>query len=193
VIRGSFEAHLTVEAETVERRDAFAAACAELGVKCVLIELARGAHRSQPMTSSHHAGTLDEVLHEVEVLRTRLVAAGFAVSRVKVEAEVTNEGVPVDEPGPPGSYFEFHAKLATGDDIEALRAICLAKGAHLSNNAIQRGLRFVTMRAYEVGRTEARARFERLLAALSPYELVGTKAEFTVHDSRLELDAGWLP
>jgi hypothetical protein len=192
-MRGSFEAHLTVEAATVERRAAFVSICAKLGVKCVLIELARGAHRSQPMTSSRHAGTQDEVMREVEALQTRLVAAGFPVTRVKVEAEVTNDGVPVDAPGPAGTYFEFHAKLATGDDTDTLRACCLANGAHLSNNAVERGVRFVTMRVYEAGRAEARARFERLLAALSAWELVGTKAEFTVHDSRVELDAGWLP
>jgi hypothetical protein len=192
MMRGSFEAHLTVEAESAERRAAFAAICAQLAVKCVLIELARGMHRSQPMTSSHHTGTLDEVMREVEVLRTRLEAS-FAVTRVKLEAEVTNDGVPVAAPGAPGTYFEFHVKLAIGDDVDALRGLCLANGAHLSNNAAERGARFVTMRVYEAGRDEARARFERLLELLSAYEVLGTKAEFTVHDSRVELDAGWLP
>lgn len=189
---GSFEAHLTVAAETAERRAAFAATCRALGVKCVLIELARGAHPSQPMTSSHHAGTLDDVMREVEALRVRLVEAGFPVTRVKLEAEVTNDGVPVAH-GIPGMYFEFHAKLAIGDDVEALRALCLANGAHLSNNAVERGTRFVTMRVYDAGRDAARARFERLLEVLAGYEIAGTKAEFTVHDSRIELDAGWLP
>jgi hypothetical protein len=192
-MRGSFEAHLTVDAESAERRAAFANVCAALGVKCVMIELARGTHRSQPMTSSHHAGALDEVMRAVDALRARLADAGFAVTRVKLEAEVTNDGVPVAAPGPPGTYFEFHAKVATGDDIEALRALCLANGAHVSSNAVERGARFVTMRVYEAGRTEARVRFERLLAALSAYDVIGTKAEFTVHDSRVELDAGWLP
>jgi hypothetical protein len=192
MMRGSFEAHLTVAAESAERRAAFAEVCAELGVKCVLIELARGAHRSQPMTSSHHTGTLDEVMREVDRLRAR-IATTFVVTRVKLEAEVTNDGVPVDAPGAPGTYFEFHAKLALGDDIETLRALCLANGAHLSNNAVEHGTRFVTMRVYEAGRDEARARFEHLLEVLAAYAVLGTKAEFTVHDSRVELDAGWLP
>ena len=180
-----YEAHLTVEAETVERRQAFAAVCEALGVKCVLIELARGAHRSQPMTSSHHSGALADVQAEVAALQARLVDAGFTVLRVKIESELTDEVA--------GLYFEFHAKVLAGEDVEALRALCVANGAHLSNNAIERGVRFVTLRVYEASRDEACARFEHLLAVLGDYEILGTKAEVTIHDSRVELDAGWLP
>lgn len=191
MVRGRFEAHLTVAAQT--DREVFAAACDELGVKCVLIELARGAHRSQPMTSSHHTGAFDSVRAEIEALRARLVAVGFEVTRMKIEAEVTNEGVPHDAPGPAGTYFEFHARVSVDDDVDALRARCLASGAHLSNNAVERGARFVTMRVYEAGFAEARTRFERLLAMLADYPVTGTKAEYTIYDSRVELDAGWLP
>lgn len=192
--RGTFEAHLTVDAETAERRDAFAALCRELGVKCVLIELARGAHRSQPMTSSHHEGDLAAIANEVGALHARLVAAGFVVTRVKLEADVTNEGIPVERAGAPGTYFEFHAKLLLGDeDLEALRALCIAAGAHLSNNRIEPGARFVTLRVYEAGRDRAQAQFARLVDALAGYPIASTKAEFTLHDSRVELDAGWLP
>ncbi len=195
--RGTFEAHVTVDAG--DRREAFAALCRELGVKCVLIELARGAHPSQPMTSSHHTGELATIATEIRALRDRLVAAGFPIRRVKLEADVTNEGVPVEAPGEPGTYFEFHAKvrLPVGDDaIAALRALCVAHGAHLSRNDVEPGVtRFVTMRVYEAGRDRAAATFAKLLDALvAAGHVVGaTKAEYTIYDSRVELDAGWLP
>ena len=189
--RGAFEAHVTVDAG--DRREAFVALCKELGVKCVWIELARGAHPTQPMTSSHHEGELAAIAGEVERLRERLAAAGFPVTRVKLEADVTNEGVPV-EAAPAGTYFEFHAKV-TGD-VEALRALCVAHGAHLSRNDHDRdGSRFVTLRVYEAGRDRATAAFAALRAQLAEagYRLGPTKAEYTIYDSRVELDAGWLP
>jgi hypothetical protein len=193
--RGTFEAHLTVDADSDERRAAFAALCGELGVKCVLIELARGAHRSQPMTSSHHAGEVAMIAAEIGALRDRLAGAGFTVTRVKIEADVTNEGIPVEHAGPHGTYFEFHAKLRVGDDVEALRELCVGSGAHLSANNIERGARFVTLRVYEAGRDRAQTQFSRLVETLvgAGHEVLSTKAELTLYDSRVELDAGWLP
>ncbi|HLL21562.1 MAG TPA: hypothetical protein VK427_05495, partial [Kofleriaceae bacterium] len=167
---GTFEAHITVDATTAERRAAFAAACRELGVKCVLIELARGAHASQPMTSSHHTGELASVMREIMALRAHLEAAGFAVTRVKVEEDAGDDDVPVDAAGPPGTYFEFHGKLALGpdDDLTGVRATCEAIGAHLSHNDFERGVsRFVTLRVYDAGRTAAQARFADVLRTLT--------------------------
>jgi hypothetical protein len=190
-VRGTFEAHLTVDAEGT-RREAFRALCESLGVKCVLIELARGAHRSQPMTSSHHTGELPAVKREIEALRIQIEAAGFPVTRTKIEADVTNEGV--DAAGEPGTYFEFHAKLQlpADADLEALRARCEQHGAHLSRNEIERGARFVTLRVHDAGRDAATAAFARVLESLAGYRIAATKAELTLYDSRVELDAGWL-
>ena len=82
-MRGTFEAHLTVD---TERSAEFEALCGELGVDHVGIELAEGVHRAQPMTASHHRGELADVMVEVEALRAKLVAAGFTVVRTKLEA-----------------------------------------------------------------------------------------------------------
>ena len=200
MIRGAFEAHVTVDAAFA--RDAFAELCRELGAKCLLIELARGAHPTQPMTSTHHTGDVPSVLAEVRALEQRIAAAGFAVARVKIEADVTNEGIPVDAPGAPGTYFEFHAKLHVAKDLDRLRELCIAHRAHLSRNElspkqgeIAPGARFVTLRVYEAGRDRATAVFANLVEALvdAGYPVAATKAEFTLHDSRVELDAGWLP
>jgi hypothetical protein len=202
--RGTFEAHLTVRADTPERREGFRSLCAEMGVKCVLIKLARGESRSQPMTASYHRGELAGVLGEVESLHARLWEGGFPVVRVKLEAIVTNAGVPVTdaEAGAwPEGYFEFHAKLrlAADSDIEALRSLCGRHGAHLSRNERKRDQdgeteRFVTLRVYRAGRERAVAACEALLADLAAAGLtvVGRQNEFTVYDGRAELDAGWL-
>jgi hypothetical protein len=200
---GAFEAHLTVQADGPERREDFRRLCADLGVKCVLIELARGVSRSQPMTASYHRGGLPEVMREVEGLHARLWEASFPVVRLKLEAVVTNPGVPVtdDEAAAlPEGYFEFHAKLRLPEaDLEPLRALCGRHGAHLSRNDRERNddgtlERFVTLRVYRAGRERALAACEALLSDLAEarFQVIGQQREFTVYDGHAELDAGWL-
>jgi hypothetical protein len=175
-----------------------------LGVKCVLIELARGVSRSQPMTASYHRGDLPAVMEEIEALHERLWQGGFPVLRVKLEAVATNPGVPVtdDEAAAwPEGYFEFHAKLRlpAGADLEPLRQLCDRHGAHLSRNDRKRdedggAERFVTLRVYRTGRERAAAAYEALLRDLAAAEftVVSQQREFTIYDGRADLDAGWL-
>jgi hypothetical protein len=201
--RGTFEAHLTVRADGPEQGEAFARLCAELGAKCVLIELARGENRSQPMTASFHRGELPAVLAEVEALHARLWQGGFPVVRVKLEAVATNPGVPAtdDEAARlPGGYFEFHAKLRlpADADLEPLCRVCDRHGAHLSHNDRKRredgAERFVTLRVYGAGRDRATQAYEALLRDVTGagFVVVGQQREFTLYDGRADLDAGWL-
>jgi hypothetical protein len=203
--QGTFEAHVTVDAADLDERANFQAACAELGVKCVLIELPHGQTRSQPMTSTYHRGDLAAVVEEVAGVSIDLRRRGFSVTRLKLEAVVTNTGVPVtDEEArafPPGNYFEFHVKvlLPPGADLAPLRALCQEHGAHLSSNALKevqagRSERFVTLRVYGVGREAATARFEALVARLREggYGLSNTLREYTIYDSNIAVDAGWI-
>jgi hypothetical protein len=202
--QGVFEAHLTVQANSPERREAFRQVCDELGVKCVLIELARGLSRSQPMTASYHHGELSRVLAEVETLHARLWEQGFPVVRVKLEAVASNPGVPdtdAEAADWADAYFEFHAKVRLGKDADrqALRQVCSQHGAHLSRNDRKRdedgsAERFVTMRVYHRGRRQATQAYEALLHDLGQagYPVVSQQREFTIYDGRAELDAGWL-
>jgi len=200
--RGSFEAHLTVDAADLDRRTAFEARCGELGVKCVLIELAAGVHRSQPMTASYHRGELGAVLGEIESLHAALWQSGFPVVRVKIEAAAMNPGVPItdEEAAAIDGYFEFHAKVRLPDasDVTALRELCETRSAHLSRNDRKRdehgAERFITQRVYRAGRTRAANEFDALLRDLARagHAVVSMKREYTIYDGKLELDAGWL-
>ena len=202
---GTFEAHVTVQAADLAERERFRAACAELGVKCVLIELPHGETRSQPMTSTYHRGELGDAAREVAALAAALRGRGFAVSRVKLEAVITNTGVPeTDEEArrfPAANYFEFHVKasLPPGADLAPLRALCREHGAHLSSNALQReedgrSRRFVTLRVYGAGRRRAEERFNALYRALEAagYALSNKLREYTLFDSNAAVDAGWI-
>ena len=187
-IRGGFEAHLTVD---TDRPGDFAALCAELGVDHVAIELPEGVHRGQPMTASHHRGELAAVIDEVEALHARISAAGFTIVRTKLEAAANNEGVPLAE-----GYFEFHVKVGgerNREQNDELDTIAREHGGRLSRNG-RSGSRFITQRVYRADLATAEAQLDGLLAALDAAAISpsGIAREYTIYDSRIELDAGWL-
>jgi inosine/xanthosine triphosphate pyrophosphatase family protein len=200
---GAFESHLTVRlgAQPIE---AFRRACDELDVKCVLIELPEGAHSLQPMTASFHRGTLREALDEAHELGRALVGRGFEPIRTKLEALPKNADIPqtdAEAARSPKNYFEYHLKLPlpAGSDLAALGALVRRHDAHLSRNANARRAdgsedRFVTLRVHGAGQATANERFAALELELrdAGHAPKGRIREYTVYDSNLDLDAGWL-
>jgi hypothetical protein len=203
--RGNFEVHLTVRAGG--NLDSFRGWCEVGQCKCVRIVLARGVQVEQPMATWRRAATaLPDVLAEATRRAQDLERAGFAVVRVKIEADPSNEEIPATDAAallqPAGNYFEHHVKLrreaAAGREL--LLRICLDHAGHLSRNAWREPAagfeeRFVTLRSYRMGRSASEQRLERLLAALegAGEQIIDVESEYTVHDSNLALDAGWLP
>jgi len=210
---GTFEAHVTVtlaKGREEEEMDRFQAACAELGVKHIAIELPSGETPRQPMTASFHRGALAKVEAEVVAIAQALARKGFDVPRTKIEAH----GIPRDAPesdeeaarAPTTSYFEYHVKLAlpSDADLAELGSRCRALGAHLSRNARagvgKDGLveRFVTLRVHGKGRVTAEERFRELTKMLETAmgelggALRGRIREYTVFDTNVALDRGWL-
>lgn len=155
------------------------------------------------MTASYHRGTLISVKQEAYNLAREFDLAGFAVVRVKIEAMVNNQNVPVSDKQaqvlPTTNYFEFHVKVTLApSDIEMLAQLCLHHDAHLSANAFkyeQHGQqqRFITMRMYGVGLHTAQVSFNTLLAVLRAknIKLSQLQQEYSVFDSNINLDAGW--
>jgi XTP/dITP diphosphohydrolase len=197
---GTFEAHITVAVCDLET---FRAACTELGVKCISIELPDGANKSQPMTASFHHGELIAVEREVLEIARALAKKGFDVTRSKIERhgrleKTTPETDDEARAAPSTNYFEYHVKIAPAADadIAVLAAKLAAVGGHLSRNARNTtGERFVTLRAKGVGRVTAEARFAALLALIEELRVPirSRIREYTVKDSNLDLDRGWGP
>jgi hypothetical protein len=202
--QGTFEAHITVNTKTLAERDKFHQFCQVLGIKCVLIELPQGITRSQPMTASYHQGKLTSVMVEVGDIAHQLSVRGFEVIRLKIEAMVNNHDVPITDAQaralPVSNYFEFHVKaLLSGEmSLAALGKYCLENDAHLSANALKQmggeQQRFITMRLYGVGKQSAVGKFQALLATLKAkgIKLSQPQLEYTVYDSNIYLDAGWV-
>lgn len=203
---GHFEVHLTARTGGRATTDRFAGWCKDRGLKCVHIILARGETADQPMATWRRSSTVLSVVRtEAEQLARDASASGFEVVRLKVEADPHNADVPVtDEESvahPPDAYFEHHVKLQrpTGALRDGLLDVCEQHAAHLSRNAYRDGgeveERFVTQRAYGVGRITATARLHELLADLDTLGemVIEFESEFCVYDTNLKLDAGWLP
>lgn len=199
---GAFEAHVTVRC-AAEDAARFAAACDRLGVKHLQIELAHGAHVTQPMTATVHRGDLRDVQGEVHALARALVADGFEVVRTKIEALPRNRDLPETDAAAaaePARYFEYHLKIVVppGGDLEPVRAAAAAHGARLSRNALRTRAdgaheRYLTLRVPGLGRPAADARFAALTAAVEVLSvtIVRRVREYTVYDSNLALDSGW--
>jgi hypothetical protein len=204
-VDGTFEAHVTVAAGSETELQRFRAFCEAVSVKCIVIELGRGVAPLQPMTASYHRGSLQQALGEVHAFARALVAAGFEVTRLKLEALGRNQAIPEDDPSAraqPANYFEFHVKVLlplAGADVEGLRTRCERHGAHLSRNARKvradgASERFVTLRVPGLGRASAERCFAALLQDLAGTGLALSQRlrEYTVYDSNLALDRGWL-
>jgi inosine/xanthosine triphosphate pyrophosphatase family protein len=198
---GAFVAHVTVRPAN---SDAFRASCDRLGVKCVMIELPEGETRAQPMTASVHRGDLPDVLHEVHAIARALIADGFDVVRTKIEALPHNADIPAtdeDAVRAPANYFEYHLKVVVpaGGDLAIVAAACAPYDARLSRNAHKRRAdgaeeRFVTLRV-RAGKQTSDERFHALEAAMERVDgvrVVKRISEYTVYDSDLAVDRGWL-
>lgn len=203
---GEFEVHLTVQPASMAAFERFRSWCLAHDCKCVRIVLARGEHVEQPMATWRRDSTaLPAVVAETQQMISKLERVAIPIVRVKVEAAPDNEGVPqtdADAAEHAANYFEHHVKLLRdpGADREMLLRTCVELGAHLSRNAWRENARgqeerFATMRCYHVGRVTAEQQLQRLLDALNALgeNIVEVESEYTVYDSNVELDAGWLP
>jgi hypothetical protein len=140
----------------------------------------------EAMMSSEGVPESDEVLHHCE---RGVVCADSHVQDARVRFS-------------PSNYFEFHVKvqlpLATVDYAQ-LGQLCTRHKAHLSRNALKQvdkdnEHRFVTLRLYHIGRATARGRFEACVDDLEAnnYTVISKMREYSVYDSNVQLDSGWI-
>ena len=200
-ISGEFELHITGSEYCADQMRAFAE---EHGVKFSHIVLDRGVRSSQPMITVPGSGTLREQIALGRQWADRLREVGVHGHRIKVEAAPGNAGVPqTDEDAADGRYFEHHVKLLLPDDDPARRLeltrMLEPLRARLSRNARRQRPdgaqeRFVTQRCLGLGRINARAWLDALLARLreTEYPILDVEQEYVAYDSDISWDSGWL-
>ena len=86
-------------------------------------------------------------------------------------------------------------KLGPGTGEARFSEACRALGAYVSKNVLKAAdVRFLTLRQYGVGQATADARFEAVIELVrrEGLQLVNRAREYTVYDSAIEIDAGWM-
>jgi hypothetical protein len=188
-MKRALKLHLTCGVLQESQMAAFVVVCEQVGLKPMLIDLAHGEQKQQPIATGWLRGTLEEAKAEAMALGQWLARAGMAVRRVKIEASVQGW----ERLSQPDQYFEWRGKLLL-HNASALQHLCETHGARLSRNSLmgETGMRFVTLRS-----REPLAGFKARVAALAgQLEREGwlplkQDSEICLHDSRESLDDGW--
>lgn len=189
-----FEAHLTVAALAPWQEWEFLQTCEALSAKPIFIELQRGQHWQQPMaTFGLMAKDSTEAIAKCLPMALRLNAKGYKVIRTKLEIPAENVGKVFAANGFAG-YFEWHGRILLENTVKLLE-ICAQHGAHLSRNALRNDPdhRFVTLRTH-LHKLDFEEKLQKLKAdlALAGIHIQKERAEYCVHDTKMQLDAGWL-
>ncbi|WP_404796641.1 hypothetical protein [Streptomyces pristinaespiralis] len=192
-----YETHVTVRCTDDAARAGLDSWAGAAGLKVTHIVLARGRMVSQPMLTLRGTEDLASQRAAAERLVARLRSGGFEPVRMKIETTPWSPEVRTAE----GGYFEHHLKLLLEEDFdrEALTALAVRHGAHLSWNARRvasggRHERFVTQRRRGVPAEEAGAACDALVAELTAegFDVLGEEREFVLYDSDLSVDDGWI-
>ncbi|MEX0595356.1 MAG: hypothetical protein WD512_02570 [Candidatus Paceibacterota bacterium] len=199
IIEGLHEIHITVDS-----RDLFALRmyCMDTKTKPILAISEYGNHPIQAMLSKYKNGKALEIICLAKEMANQMSQKyNIRVLRVKVESMMHNEGVPVLENDEKDDqfYFEFHLKVSVenSDNWQKISNICKTDIAHLSFNAAKKEtIPLITLRLpVSLGSNKAVKLKDDLLHLLRINNILvfdGIQSEFSVFDSNIELDKGWL-
>jgi hypothetical protein len=192
----SFEIHLTVAPLTEAETAQFVAICLDNEAKAILIELAQGESKNQPMfTKVVYAKTIIEALAMANKCAD-LLNKTFKVTRIKMEIPskfdylfLNKRQVNFD------NYYEWHGKVIY-DKIDDLNILCNKNKVHLSHNSLKNEAdrRFITLREFGTNAIFTQ-RINDLVTDLENgnWQLLSQHFEYCVYDNNTVLDAGWLP
>lgn len=175
-------------------------------LKCLHIILDRGEVSSQPMLTRRASGKLTDEIGTALHLKELLIADGFQVVRIKIEAAPWNENVPQSSAeiiisSTEKKYFENHIKILMDSQTEhtVLLEKVVRHAAHLSRNALRQSSegfeeRFVTQRNWSIGYSESRQKLNELLQEIRAlnYPVIDVEEEYVIYDTNLKIDAGWI-
>jgi hypothetical protein len=199
-----FEIHLTVrKPESIE---AFRAACVEMGVKPIILDLQDRTGTTvleDVMTSSRISAATKDVPQHLYLLQHAMMAFGFDVVRTKVETVPWHPAASslLDRPKmPENRYFESHIQVVVPDGrFQKLRSIAESMDAHLSRNVFKRAatgdpIMMLTLRDYQTTAGSFQDDVEATVSALRyfSFDVGKVEVEFAIFDSNVDHDAAWI-
>ncbi len=192
-----FEIHITVaEASSIE---AFTAACAELSVKPIVLDLyGENTAIKDVMTSSVFRGSTKEVVDHTKALADKLRQKGFVVLREKIETVPWHPAAQVKQ-ARPSAYFEAHFAFKT-DDADDLRDFTRKRNIHLSRNTMKKGDNSVMMGTYRVDAQETSSqKFQDEVGAICVDAMMAghmivkkPHTEYSLFDTNEQHDGKWI-
>jgi hypothetical protein len=199
MIEGLHEIHITVDSSDLFGLRMY---CMDTKTKPILAISEYGNHPIQAMLSKYKSGKALEIISLAKEMAKQMAEKyNIRVLRIKVESMMQNEGVPVLENDEKDDqfYFEFHLKVSVenSDNWKKIANICKTVNAHLSFNAAKKEtIPLITLRLpVSLGSNKAMKRKDDLLQLLRVNNILvhdGIQSEFSVFDSNVELDKGWL-
>lgn len=198
-IEGLHEIHITVHSD-----DLFALRmyCLDTKTKPILAISEYGNQSIQAMLSKYKCGKSSDIIQLAEEMAAQMTTKyNIRILRIKVESMMHNEGVPLEENNENDRqyYFEFHFKVEIDSSInyQKVANICKTLNAHLSFNAFKKEtIPLITLRLpASVGSIYAIKCKDNLVDLLKLNNIVvcdGIQCEFSVYDSNVNLDKGWL-
>jgi len=192
---GHFEIHVTVTTADIE---GFREACAELGVKPIVIEFQKwldGPTDTQVMTTHRIVGTYHDAYFSAMAVGHTLNLQDFEVTRTKIECG------PADAGSLPILYMESHLAFNLFEhDVDQLRQHASDIGVHMSRNAFKKdkGLLkstyMVTIREYDIdpGPFVGHTKYIRDSFARQGFGRARLIIEGCVYDSNQDMDKEWI-
>lgn len=205
-----YEIHLTIPYDAMESdHAALQQLCTQLNVKLISLELnsiSSDGVLQDVMTSSVHHGDNKSAYLYAQSVKSSIEAAGFDVTRVKIETVPWHPAVPTPgEPFDDGCYLEAHIPVILSDlsqypalkkDIEALED----KHLHLSRNRMKKTKDgstttcvMITYRRNDVYRDEFASLLKQYVEQLSlTWTVLPHHTEYAIFDTNVAHDQSWI-
>ena len=207
-----YEIHITVKVSVdatppYTNIDRFKAACKEVGVKPVVLDLQNRQGitvMDDVMTSSSHFGTNSSAYDESSRIVTELEALGYEIVRVKIETVPWHPAAPLDgQPMPNTCYFESHIPIILTPDVLNNSAYSLRdslpNAVHLSQNVFKRTddghpIVMATYRSDDAGAELFQLNVDSIVDVLhlSGYTTGKAHVEFAIYDTKGSHDLKWI-
>eukprot|EP01092_Planopodium_desertum_P009769 TRINITY_DN4247_c0_g2_i3.p1 TRINITY_DN4247_c0_g2~~TRINITY_DN4247_c0_g2_i3.p1 ORF type:complete len:231 (-),score=45.40 TRINITY_DN4247_c0_g2_i3:89-781(-) len=199
-ITGLFELHFITAAEDTFKLFAFVKDHPHLGIRPranSALSL-HGKHPNQPMFTCWAKGSQTDAKKLTEEISEKIRARGITLRRVKIEAMMSSKNVPTEARDE--HYYEFHFKVDVANSAEwnKLVTVITPFGAHLFFNPFSKTATMrpvITLRRYSISADKAMEDLNALVDAIEKAgfkKLEGIEREYSVYDSDVFLDQGWL-
>jgi hypothetical protein len=196
--KGLFEIHISVEPSQIINLKLF---CLENSIKPILAVTHVGDNPNQLMISKFVKGNGCDAIIEANDIKKRMIKSGIIVKRVKVEAMISNKGVPqlpfTNKEN--SNYFEYHIKIPikTIEEYNKVHSFCQLNEYSISFSAFKETISILlTLRiSPSKGINYVKSKLDECIIKLKDNNInfeESIQKEFSIYDDNIDYDYNWL-